>query len=94
MATDQGRGGRKPKSEDPLPFDRRLMDKQMAAVGRLLAEHAFASPEEANDFLQEVLSAGELPPIAPATPLDEAQEVVFHALETTGKRREKLARRR
>lgn len=93
MATGKGRGGRKPKSEAPMPFDRRLMDKQMAAVGRLLAEHDFASPEEANDFLQEVLSAGELPPITPATPLDEAQEVVFQALETTGKRREKLARK-
>lgn len=93
MATDKGRGGRKPKSEAPLPFDRRLKDKQMAAVGRLLAEHDFASPEEANVFLQEVLPAGELQPIAPATPLDEAQEVVFQALETTGKRREKLARK-
>ncbi len=93
MATGKARGRRKPKNEAPVPLDRRLMDKQMAAIGRLLEEQDFESPEEANAFLQEMLSSGELPTLPPATPLDEAQEVVFQALETTGKRREKLARK-
>jgi tetratricopeptide (TPR) repeat protein len=93
MATGKARGNRKPKNEDPVPFDRRLMDQQMAAIGRLLEEQGFESPEEANAFLREILSSGELPRVAPATPLDEAQEVIFQALETTGKRREKLARK-
>lgn len=93
MATGKARGKPKPKSAAHMPFDRRLMDKQMAAIHRLLEEHDFATVEEANAFLQEVLSSGELPPVASVTPLDEAQELVFQALETTGKRREKLARK-
>ncbi|CCF83199.1 tetratricopeptide repeat protein [Nitrolancea hollandica] len=93
MATGKDQGKRKPKNEAPGPFDRRLMDKQMAAIGRLLEEQDFETEEEANAFLQELLSSGELPSVAPATPLDEAQEIVFQALETTGKRREKLARK-
>jgi tetratricopeptide (TPR) repeat protein len=73
--------------------DRRLMEQQMAAIGRLLEGHEFASAEEANAYLQDVLSKGGLPPAAPTTPLEEAQELIYQALETTGKRRLDLARR-
>lgn len=93
MATGKGQGGRKPKSEEPVLFDRRLMGKHMAVATRLLADREFETVEEANAFLREALASGELPELTPATPLEEAQELVYQALETSGKRREKLARK-
>jgi tetratricopeptide (TPR) repeat protein len=72
--------------------DRRLMEQQMAAIGRLLEGHEFTSAEEANAYLQDVLSRGGLPPAAPTTPLEEAQELIYQALETSGKQRLDLAR--
>ena len=65
-------------SAGPLP-DRRLMEQQLAAVSRLLAERDFASLEEANAYLHEALSKGGLPAVAPATPLEEAQAVIVSA---------------
>ncbi|HZC79202.1 MAG TPA: hypothetical protein VE258_15725, partial [Ktedonobacterales bacterium] len=65
----------------------------MAAVARLLEEQEFESIEEAEAFLQATLASGELPVPAPATPLEQAQDVVYQALEATGKRRLNLARK-
>lgn len=67
------------------------MEQQLAAVSRLLAEHTFASLEEANAYLQTALATGDLPHAVPTTPLEEAQEVIYQALETTGERRLVLA---
>jgi tetratricopeptide (TPR) repeat protein len=75
------------------PFDQRTIEKQMAAVARLLEEQEFESIEEAEAFLQATLASGELPTPAPATPLEQAQDVVYQALEATGKRRLDLARK-
>ncbi len=87
-----GRGRTGDPMEPPLP-DRRLMEQQMAAITRLLAEREFASIEEANAYLREALVEGSLPTPAPATPVEEAQEVIYQALEATGKRRLNLARK-
>ncbi len=76
----------------PASFDRRLMEKQVAQIERLLASHEFESIEEAQAFLKEALTSGSLPEAPPSTPLEEAQEIVYQALETTGQRRVKLAR--
>lgn len=65
----------------------------MAAISRLLNEREFASAEEANAYLQEALAGSGLPQTAPTTPLEEAQEVIYQALEATGKRRLDLARK-
>jgi tetratricopeptide (TPR) repeat protein len=73
--------------------DRRLVEKQMAQIHRLLESREFASLDEANAFLQEALTTGNLPTIEPQTPLEEAQELVYQASEATGKRRTQLARK-
>lgn len=73
--------------------DRRLMEQPMAQIGRLLQSHDFASIEEANAFIQQMLATGGLPDNVPQTPLDQAQEVIYQALEATGKRRVTLARK-
>jgi len=87
----EGRRRASAPTEPALP-DRRLMEQQMAAITRLLAERDFASIEEANAYLREALVEGHLPTPAPATPLEEAQEVLYQALEAQGKRRLDLAR--
>jgi tetratricopeptide (TPR) repeat protein len=82
---------------DALPAfpDRRLLEQQLTAVNRLLSEHEFASVEEANTWLQQQLASGggTLPLAAPTTPLEEAQEVVYQALQASGARRTALARK-
>ena len=77
----------------PVPFDRRVMEQQMQAITRLLEGHDFASLDEANAFIQQQLASGQPLVAPPATPLEEAQELVYQALETTGPRRGQLARR-
>jgi tetratricopeptide (TPR) repeat protein len=77
----------------PAMPDRRLMEQQMAQIGRLLQSRDFASIEEANAFIQQLLATGGLPDTVPDTPLERAQEVIYEALEATGKRRVTLARK-
>ena len=72
--------------------DRRLMDQHLAQIRRLLEGQDFATIEEANAFLKQALLGGSPPTFAPRTPLDEAQELVYRALETSGPRRVRLAR--
>jgi tetratricopeptide (TPR) repeat protein len=69
------------------------MERQMAIITRLLQEQDFGSLEEANAFLQEALASGDLPEFVPTTPLEQAQDLVYQALEATGKRRLALARK-
>ena len=92
MPTRKGGQRRASGPTEPSLPDRRLMEQQMSAITRLLAERDFASIEEANAYLREALVEGHLPTPAPATPLEEAQEVIYQALEATGKRRLDLAR--
>ncbi len=89
----RGRGDRPAAPLSPALPDRRLMEQQLAALGRLLEAQDFASPDEANAFIQQQLAGGQPLAAAPATPLEEAQEVVYQALETTGPQRLRLARR-
>lgn len=87
-------GGKKKADEPAAPFDRRMMEKQMQEIQRLLSEHEFKSIDEANAFLQQVLQSGKglpaMPP--PDDPLVQAQELVYEALETRSpKKRIELA---
>lgn len=86
-------GGPRPPAAPlpPLP-DRRLMDQHLAQIGRLLEGQDFATIEEANVFLKQALVGNSPPILAPRTPLEEAQELVYQALEATGPRRIRLAR--
>ncbi len=93
MPTKKGGGGRPGGSAEPPLPDRRLMEQQMSAITRLLAEREFASIEDANAYLREALVAGTVPTPAPATPLEKAQEVIYQAFAARGKRRLDLARR-
>jgi hypothetical protein len=67
------------------------MERHMAAVGRLLERQQFASIDEANAAISALLAQGDLPSVTPETPLDQAQELVYRAMEATGPRRQRLA---
>ena len=73
-------------------FNPHMLERQMAEITRLLQEQDFETEGEANAFLQQ-LTAQDGPIIPqPTTPLEEAQELAYQAMDATGKRREKLAR--
>jgi tetratricopeptide (TPR) repeat protein len=75
-------------------FSPRSMEKLMSDISRLLEEQEFATMEEANAFLQELMESGQpIPSREPETPLEQAQELVYEAWDTGNRRkRVKLAK--
>lgn len=68
-----------------LPPDRRAMERMTARIGRIMGEQEFESLDEANAFMERYISEGggsleNAPP--PATPLEEAQELIYDAFDT------------
>jgi tetratricopeptide (TPR) repeat protein len=89
----RGRSAPTKSSAPPSPTDfRRANEKMLQNIGKLLQEREFGSAEEANAYMQNLLASGGIPAMAPATPLDQAQELMYDAWEATGSRRIKLAR--
>lgn len=84
---------RQDASTPAAPPGLRQMERQMAALTRLLEEHEFETLDEANAFLQNALATGSLPEAEPTTPLEQAQDLIYQAMEATGKRRLDLARK-
>lgn len=74
-------------SESPLDpaAARANLERQMGAIGKLLEEQDFESVDEANAFLEEIVAQGGAQS-APSTPLEEAQELVYQAWETSNLR--------
>jgi len=74
----------------PMIDMRATMERTMRAISKLDLDNM--TPEEAGAFIHEQLEAGRLE-FTPETPLEQAQELVYQAWETTGRRRQTLARR-
>ena len=88
--------GRKPKTTSstgmPLPPP---MDQALSDLRKLLEAQSFNTAQEANAFMQQLLheNQGQIPHVAPATPLEEAMEVIYVAQsEHSARRRVALAR--
>jgi len=65
----------------------------MAEIGRILSEQEFESIDEANAILQGLLETGAIDNLRLVrTPLDEAQDLVYEAWESSPRRRIALAR--
>ena len=91
----KNRKSTKRKASASPPFrDRRAMEKTMVDTSRLLSEHDFGSIDEANAFLQDMIASGGPPPSLKRTltPLEQAQDVMYEAWDSSEKRRVKLAR--
>lgn len=72
-------------------FDQRLMERNLLALRQHLEGKNFASIEEMNKYMNEINRTGKMPQWTPKTPLEQAQSLVFEALETAGKKRLELA---
>jgi len=92
-ATSAKRADRQDDIAPAVPYDPRLMEQQFAAVHRLLEEHDFATIDEANAFLQQLVESGGPPPATPTTPLEQAQDMIYQALKVQGEERVALARK-
>ena len=83
--------GRDITAEPPPPFDRRIMERDLLALRQHLEEKKFDSVEEMNRYLKQTNKTGKMPQWTPKTPLEQAQSLIFEALETVGKKRLELA---
>ena len=78
---------------------RATLERTMADIGKILREQEFESAEEANAYLQELLTSGAFDPGRPRrppeemTPLEQAQELMYEAWEAPDRRAVQLARR-
>ena len=68
-------------AEPPAPPDRRLMERDLRAIHKLIESQQFESVEEINTFLRGVTAKGDVPQWKAETRLEEAQEIVYQALE-------------
>lgn len=75
------------------PVDRRALEKTLSDIGRHMRDKDFSSMEEANVFLNSLLRSGQLKGAPPRTPLEEAQDVMYRAWDSTGPMRVRLARK-
>lgn len=74
-------------------MDPRAMEKMMLDLDRLLSEHEFTSPDEANTYLQQLIASGQpIPSASPRTPIEQAQDLMYQAFKASGKRKVELAR--
>jgi tetratricopeptide (TPR) repeat protein len=76
-----------------LPYDRRLMERNLLGINQMVKGQDFGSLDEANRYINEKLKGGPAPEWIPETPLEKAQSLIYQALETAGKtKRLELAR--
>ncbi|MDP2916697.1 MAG: tetratricopeptide repeat protein [Dehalococcoidia bacterium] len=75
----------------PPPFDRRVMERDLLALKQTIEEKEFGSVEEMNRYIKETNKTGRIPQWTPKTPLEQAQSLIFEALDTAGKKRLELA---
>jgi tetratricopeptide (TPR) repeat protein len=82
-----------PGQQAPV-VDRRAMEKTMSDIHSLLAKQDFADIDEVNRFLAGLMADGDgIPARQAATPLEEAQDLMYEAWEAIGARRAQLARK-
>ena len=74
----------------PPPFDQRLMERGLLALKQTVEEKELGSIEEINRYFEEANKSGKMPQWSPRTPLEQAQSLIFEALETAGKKRLEL----
>jgi tetratricopeptide (TPR) repeat protein len=81
-----------PRREKRSPPERASTESLLADLHRLVRERGAGSEEELNALMREVMSTG-LGSVLPQTPLEQAQDLVYDAMEATSpKRRVALAR--
>lgn len=77
---------------DPGSFNPRMLERQMAAMTRLLEQQNFETEEELNAFIEQINAQGGQISAEPETPLEQAQDLIAEASGLSGRRRDKLIR--
>ncbi len=84
-----------PAGEEPdeklISAGRFVAERKMAEIHRLLAQQDFKSLKEANAFLEKTINSGKPLPAVELSPLEQAQEIMYSAWESAGKKRIELA---
>lgn len=73
--------------------DRRSMERTLADINRLFEGQDFDEDEDMNAFLQSQLVDGQVPRQTPKTPLEEAQDIMYDAFDSVGRRQLQLIRK-
>ena len=76
---------------EPPPFDQRLMERNLLAIKQTVEEKNFDSVEEMNRYWNEMNKTGKVPQWTPRVPVEQAQSLIYEALESVGTKRLKLA---
>lgn len=74
----------------PDSYETVNMERDMREIQKILSEQEFDSMEEANDFINHMLNNGDGIDRASLTPRDQAQDLLYEARETFGRKRKKL----
>jgi len=81
------------KGKNDKLFDRRLMEKSMAELHKIIKEQEFDDIDEINAFLENHMKSGKITLPEPQTPAEKAQDLVYRALQARGRIRVLLARK-
>lgn len=83
---------RKKSANEVLVSARMYLEKKMNEIGKILESKHFSSAKEANAYLDEIMNSGEPLPQFELTPLEKAQDMMYDAWESSGRKRTDLAR--
>ena len=72
--------------------DRRVLERELAGIHRLLEEHQFEKVDQINQFLNSQDLEETVAQYQPTTPLEKAQDLIYQAFEVRGRRQLLLAR--
>lgn len=75
------------------PVDRRALEKSIFDLTRHIRGKQFEGMEDLNAYLQGMMADGEVPSPPDASPLEEAQSIMYDAWSVQGPRRIRLARK-
>ncbi|UCC96879.1 MAG: tetratricopeptide repeat protein [Phycisphaerales bacterium] len=92
LKPDAEESKKKTKKRGGIP-DPRTMERTQLDIQRLIDERDFESMDEMQSFLNENVVGREVPHKAAQTPLEQAQDLVYEALEARGRRQLRLLRR-
>jgi tetratricopeptide (TPR) repeat protein len=83
---------KKVKMRGGMP-DRRCMERMQMDIRRMIEGRDFSSTDELQDFLNKNVVGKEIPHQADMTPLEQAQDLMYDAFESRGRKQIQLARK-
>jgi len=78
---------------NPPKLKRKTMEKKLSDISELLGSKEFASIDEVNAFLNGIIPPKQIPSSPELARLKKAQDLIYDAWESSGKRRVELAYR-